>query len=68
MPSSAARFVLVLCLIGSWPAVGGLAQTPPRARVSLDENWRFIKGDPPAAPSWPTISGKQMSRRRRLSC
>lgn len=50
---------------------GALASAAPRERILLNENWRFIKGDPPGntvsllydvRPAWPRASGTETNQ------
>jgi beta-galactosidase len=50
---------------------GALASAAPRERITLNENWRFIKGDPPGntvtllydiRPPWPKPSGSETNQ------
>ncbi|HWD17826.1 MAG TPA: beta-galactosidase GalB [Verrucomicrobiae bacterium] len=47
------RSAVAWAAVGTWLSLGVAAAPPasPRARLSLDDGWRFKKGDPPDAPA-----------------
>jgi len=68
LPTAGRHLVVVSFLLGQVLLAGPLlAQAAPRERISIDDNWRFTKGDPASNPVSLLYDVRQQQAVKRLA-